>query len=68
MAQANLPIPFWESDLLITAYILITMPSWSIPPPSPYELWKGKKLILEHLCLWGSGDYIHYTLLLSVEN
>ena len=48
MAQANLPISFWEDALLTATYILNRVPSKSIPT-TPYELWTGAKPNLENL-------------------
>ena len=48
MAQANLPISYWEDALLTAAYILNHVPSQSVSS-TPYELWKGEKPNLKHL-------------------
>ena len=58
MAQANLPISFWEDALLTAAYILNRMPSKSIFS-TPYELWNGKKPDLGNLHPWGCAAYVH---------
>uniref|UniRef100_A0A2N9G1R4 Uncharacterized protein n=1 Tax=Fagus sylvatica TaxID=28930 RepID=A0A2N9G1R4_FAGSY len=60
MAQANLPISFWGDTLLTTAYILNCVPSQSVSF-IPYELWKGEKPNLEHLCPWRSAGFVHST-------
>jgi len=57
MAHANLPINFLGDALLIATYILNRVPSKSVPA-TPYELWFGKKLSLDHLRLWGSAGYV----------
>jgi hypothetical protein len=45
---------------LTVAYILNRVPSQSVSS-TPYELWKGKKPNLEHLCPWGSICFVHST-------
>ena len=48
MAQANLPISFWEDALLTAAYILNRVPSKSVLS-NPYELWNDEKPDLGNL-------------------
>ena len=60
MAQANLPISFWGDALLIVAYILNRVHSQLVSSTS-YELWKGEKPNLEHLCPWGFAGFVHST-------
>ena len=60
MAQANLPISFWEDALLTATYILNRVPSKSIPT-TPYELWTGAKPNLENLRPWGYAGFVHST-------
>ena len=57
MAQANLPISFWGDALLSAAYILNRVPSKSVTS-TPYELWIGRKPVLDHLRLWGLAGYV----------
>jgi len=58
MAHDNLPISFWGDALLTTTYILHCVPS-KIVPPTPYELWHGRKSSLDHLRPWRSAGYVH---------
>lgn len=58
MAQANLPISFWGDALLSATYILNRVPSKSVLT-TPYELWNGRKPLLDHLRPWGSAGYVH---------
>ena len=58
MAQANLPISFWVDALLLGTYILNRVPSKSVST-TPYELWNGRKPLLDHLRPWGSAGYVH---------
>ena len=60
MAQADLPISFWEDALLTAAYILNCMPSKSILP-TLYELWNGVKPNLGYFHPWWCATYIHNT-------
>jgi len=48
MAQANLPISFWDDALFMTTYISNCVPSKSVST-TPYELWNGRKPHLDHL-------------------
>ena len=48
MAQANIPISFWGDALLSATYILNRVPSTSVST-NPYELWNGRKPLLDHL-------------------
>ncbi|KAG5524057.1 hypothetical protein RHGRI_030902 [Rhododendron griersonianum] len=57
MAHANLPISFWGDALLSAAYILNRVPSKSVSS-TPYELWTGRKPVLDHLRPWGSAGYV----------
>ena len=58
MAHANLLISFWGHVLLTAAYILTCVSSKSLSVAT-YELWHGRKLLLDHLCPWGSINYVH---------
>ena len=58
MAHANLPISFLGDALLTAAYIPNRVPSKSVTA-TPYELWHGRKLSLDHLSPWGSASYVH---------
>jgi len=58
MAQANLPISFWGDTLLTATYILNRVPSKSVST-TPYELWNGRKPLVDYLCPWGSAGYVH---------
>ncbi|KAK2976358.1 hypothetical protein RJ640_014189 [Escallonia rubra] len=60
MAQANLPISFWEDALLTAAYSLYHVPSQSVKS-IPYELWNGQKPNLDNLRPWGSAGFVHST-------
>ena len=52
MTHANLLMNFWRDASLTAIYILNRGPSKSIPP-TPYELWHGRKPSLAHLHPWG---------------
>ena len=58
MAQANLPIIFWGDALLSATYILNRVPSKNVLT-TPYELWNGRKPLLDHLRPWESAGYVH---------
>ncbi|XP_021912491.1 uncharacterized protein LOC110826200 [Carica papaya] len=58
MAHANLSNNICGDALLTITYILNCVPSKSVPV-TPYELWNGKKPILDHLHNWGSAGYVH---------
>ena len=57
MAHANLPISFWGDALLAATYILNRVPSKSVAS-TPYELWAGRRPVLDHLRPWGSTGYV----------
>ncbi len=60
MAQANLPISYWDDAILTAVYILNRVPSKSVPS-TPYELWTGKKPNLSNLRPRGSAGFVHDT-------
>ena len=66
MAQANLPISYWENVLLTVAYILNRVPQNQLVPPHMSD---GQVENLTYLiCDHGALQLIFTTLLISLEN
>ena len=57
MDFVNLPTYLWDYALEIVAYILNRVPTKSVPT-TPYEIWKGKKLVLTHIKIWGCPAHV----------
>ena len=53
ISYSTLPMSLWMEALKITIHILNRVPSKSMPK-TPYELWTGRVLSLNHLRVWGS--------------
>ena len=58
MAQANLPVSYWDDALLTAAYVLNRVPTKTVQT-TPYEMWTGRKPSLGHLRPWGCAAYVH---------
>ena len=52
LSYSTLPIEMWMEALKTAAHILNRVPSKSVPK-TPYELWFGKKPMLNYLHVWG---------------
>jgi hypothetical protein len=50
--KSNLPKSLWIEALKMAMYILNRVPTKAIPK-TPFELWKGWKLSLRHMHIWG---------------
>ena len=62
---SNLPVNLWMEALKTTAHILNKVRSKSVPK-TPFELWTGRKPILNYLRVWGCAT--EAKLLLTVLN
>ena len=51
-SNSKLPESLWIEDLKTTVYILNQVPT-KVVPKTPFELWKGWKLSLRHIRIWG---------------
>ncbi|RVW72007.1 Retrovirus-related Pol polyprotein from transposon TNT 1-94 [Vitis vinifera] len=51
-SNSKLPESLWTEALKTTVYILNRVPTKAIPK-TPFELWKGWKPSLRHICIWG---------------
>ena len=51
-SNTKLPQYLWSEALKTTMYILNQVPIKAIPK-TPFELFKGWKLSLRHICIWG---------------
>jgi hypothetical protein len=52
LSYSTLPVELWMEALKTTAHILNRVPTKSVPK-TPYELWFGKKPMLNYLRVWG---------------
>jgi hypothetical protein len=52
LSSSNLPKSLWIEALKTTMYILNQVPT-KVVPKTPFELWKGWKPSLQHMCVWG---------------
>ena len=60
MCFTDLPIFFWRYAFETVAYILNEIPTKFVTK-TLYEIWKGKRLSLKHLKIWGCPTYIKNT-------
>jgi len=51
-SNSNLPKSLWAKALKTTMYILNHVPT-KVVPKTPFELFKGWKPSLKHICVWG---------------
>ena len=51
-SNSKLPESLWTKALKMTMYILNRVPT-KVVPKTPFELWKGWKLSLRHIRIWG---------------
>ncbi|RVW26222.1 Retrovirus-related Pol polyprotein from transposon TNT 1-94 [Vitis vinifera] len=51
-SNSKLPESLWTEALKTTVYILNRVPTKAVPK-TPFELWKGWKPSLRHICVWG---------------
>ena len=51
-SNSKLPESLWTKALKMAVYILNQVPT-KIVPKTPFELWKGWKPSLRHICVWG---------------
>jgi hypothetical protein len=52
LSSSNIPKSLWIEALKTTVYILNRVPT-KVVPKMPFELWKGWKLSLRHMRVWG---------------
>ena len=52
LSSSKLPKSLWIEALKMTAYILNRVPT-KVIAKTPFELFKGWKLSLHHMCIWG---------------
>ena len=52
LSHSTLPINFWMEALKTACHVLNKVPSKSVPK-TPYEIWTGRKPILNYLHIWG---------------
>nr|XP_016512375.1 PREDICTED: uncharacterized protein LOC107829426 [Nicotiana tabacum] len=58
MAQAKLPISYWDNTLLTATFVLNRVPI-KLVTTTPYELWIGRQPDLSILRPWGCAVYTH---------
>ena len=60
LTQACLPNIFWAEDVAAATYLRNRMVTTALKSgKTPYHLWKGKKLNLEHIRVFGCAAYVH---------
>ena len=52
LSISNIPKSLWTKALKTIMYILNRVPIKAVPK-TPFELWKGWKPSLRHMCIWG---------------
>jgi hypothetical protein len=52
LSHASFLVSLWMEALKMTTHVLNLVPS-KPAPNTPYEMWMGKKPILNYLCVWG---------------
>ena len=57
LSYSSLPESLWGYALETAAYILNLVPSKSVSK-TPIELWKGRKLSLNHIRIWGAPAHV----------
>jgi hypothetical protein len=57
LSSSNLPKSLWIEALKTTMYILNRVPTKAVPK-TPFELWKGWKPSLQHMCVWGCPNEV----------
>lgn len=55
----DIPTYLWAEAVNTAVYILNRTPNSHIPSSSPYEIWTGKKPILNHIKTFGCDAYMH---------
>ena len=57
LSYSSLTDSFWGYALETAAYILNQVPSKTVPK-TPYECWRGKKPVLNHIKIWGCPAHV----------
>lgn len=55
----EVPLYLWAEAVNTAVYVLNRTPTSQAPNSTPYELWTGKSLYLNHLRIFGSEAYMH---------
>lgn len=59
MIGKHLPMIFWAEAVHTTIYILNRCPTKTVQNRTPFEAWHKKKLVVDHLKIFGSIAYSH---------
>ena len=57
ISYSSLLVSFWGYALKTIVYLLNRVPSKSTPK-TPYKMWKGVKLVLIHIRIWGCPAHV----------
>ncbi|KAM1267624.1 hypothetical protein EV2_000014 [Malus domestica] len=57
MSSADLPVTFWGYTLYTAADFLNRVTS-KLVSQTPYEIWHGRRLSLNHIKIWGCEAYV----------
>ena len=58
-SDSKLPKKFWAEALSTASYVRNQSPTTAVKAMTPYEVWKGYKPNVNHLCIFGCSAYAH---------
>ena len=59
LSDSKLPKKFWAETLSTASYVRNQSPTTAVKTMAPYEVWKGYKPNVNHLCIFGCSAYAH---------
>ena len=59
LSDSKLPKKFWAEALSTALYVQNQSPITAVKAMTPYEIWKGYKPNVNHLCIFGCSAYAH---------
>ena len=59
MSDSKLPKKFWAEALSTASYVQNQSPTTAVKAMTPYEVWKGYKPNVNHLCIFGCSANAH---------
>ena len=67
LCENNLPRYFWTEAVFIACYVVNRAMIRSIRKKTPYELWKGRKPNISHLCAFGCTCFVLNNIIDNLE-
>jgi hypothetical protein len=55
LKQRRMPVEFWGEAVVTAVYLQNRLPTKSLADRTPYVAWHGRKLAVNHLCVFGSA-------------